>query len=186
MIVRLNVGGTRYDTSRDTLGRCEGSKLAKSVSDSWEEGDEPIFIDRNGRLFEYVLDYLRTGEVHLPFTVSRAALQNEFHYYGIKADLRKWHQSCGTEYIDLFLEKAEARRMDKLVTQTAAFVEQEFLKYSNAGVSIPQADYVQLCQHEELLRARLFERGLELQRRDWRYGQYLPIIYVAKLDKERW
>lgn len=92
-IVRLNVGGTRYDVSRDTLERCEGSMLASLISNHWREGitDEPIFIDRNGRIFEYILDYLRTDKVHLPSSVSPVALEEEFDFYGIDADMTKVH-----------------------------------------------------------------------------------------------
>lgn len=86
-VVQLNVGGMRYDVSRETLERCSGSMLARLVSDQWKEGnaddDEPIFIDRNGRLFEYVLDFLRNNEVHVPPSVSRAAVKEEFEYFGI-------------------------------------------------------------------------------------------------------
>lgn len=87
-IVQLDVGGTLYKVSRDTLARCEGSMLAKLVSDHWKEGnsDEPIFIDRNGRLFEYVLDYLRTNKLYLPGSVSRAAVKEECEFYGISLD----------------------------------------------------------------------------------------------------
>ncbi len=48
--------------------------LASLISEDWKEGnsDEPIFIDRNGRLFEYVLDYLRNNEIHVPPSVSIA------------------------------------------------------------------------------------------------------------------
>jgi hypothetical protein len=90
-IVRLNVGGMRYDVSRSTLERCEGSMLISLISEHWKEGnsDEPIFIDRNGRLFEYVLDYLRTAKVYLPATVSPLALEEEFEFYGIEADMTK-------------------------------------------------------------------------------------------------
>jgi hypothetical protein len=43
-IVRLNVGGTRYDVSRDTLERFQDSMLASLVSKHWKEGNsnEPI------------------------------------------------------------------------------------------------------------------------------------------------
>jgi hypothetical protein len=79
-IVRLNVGGTQYDVSRDTLARCEGSMLASLVSKQWNEGNtnKPIFIDRNGLLFQYVLDYLRNNQLHLPSFVSRAAMVDEY------------------------------------------------------------------------------------------------------------
>lgn len=105
-IVRLSVGGTRYDVARDTLERCGGSMLAKLISGHWKEGksDEPIFIDRNGRLFEYVLDYLRNNKFHLPPSVCRATVKEEFEYYGIAEGIR-----CETEKYDntFFFETAE-------------------------------------------------------------------------------
>lgn len=91
--VRLNVGGTNYEVSRNTLERCEGSMLASLISDHWKEGnsddDKPIFIDRNGLLFQYVLDYLRTNKIHLPSSVSQAAVNEEFAYYGIDDGIRR-------------------------------------------------------------------------------------------------
>ena len=90
-IVRLNVGGTLYDVARDTLDRCSGSMLASLVSARWTTGSsgdsEIIFIDRNGFLFQYVLDYLRNNKLHLPCSVSRAAVKDEFDYCGISADM---------------------------------------------------------------------------------------------------
>lgn len=65
-------------------------------------GEQPIFIDRNGRLFEYVLDYLRTGKVNLPSSVSRAAVKDEFKSYGLKftADFLS-ENSDGIVYLDV-------------------------------------------------------------------------------------
>lgn len=91
-IIRLNVGGTHYEVSRDTFERCKGSMLASLVSNTWKEGnynDGPIFIDRSGRLFEYVLNYLRTNKVYLPPSVSKAAVEEELLFYGIDAEMKK-------------------------------------------------------------------------------------------------
>jgi hypothetical protein len=88
-IVYLDVGGTLYKVSRDTLERHKGSMLATLVSNQWKEGttNEPIFIDRNGRLFEYVLDYLRANKLYLPATVNLNAMMDEFVYYGVDVDM---------------------------------------------------------------------------------------------------
>ncbi len=58
--VKLNVGGTRYETSVSTLTADPHSMLARMVGQEREalmiqEGTE-IFIDRNGRTFEYILE----------------------------------------------------------------------------------------------------------------------------------
>ena len=137
IIVRLNVGGTRYDTSRATLGRCEGSKLANLVSDSWKEGVDPIFIDRNGLLFQYVLDYLRSNEVHLPTTVSRAAVMKEFEYYEIDADI----QTCSADSIDSFIEKAEAARIEQLANQVTVLAED----MPSGTIYLPASEFLALC-----------------------------------------
>jgi len=45
--------------------------------------NEPIFIDRDGDLFVYVLNYLREGEIVLPTTVPRTTFLNELRYYHV-------------------------------------------------------------------------------------------------------
>jgi BTB/POZ domain len=63
-IVQLNVGGTIFTTTETTL--ClEGSLFAKMFSGKMKPGiyvDEILFLDRNPKLFEYILDYLRNLE----------------------------------------------------------------------------------------------------------------------------
>jgi hypothetical protein len=110
-IVQLNVGGKHYEVSRDTLERCKGSMLASLISSNWREGNsddsEPIFIDRNGRLFEYVLDYLRTNKVHVPLSVSRSALQEELEYFGVDADMSQVIDMYSVRYLRVIEEKQQ-------------------------------------------------------------------------------
>lgn len=81
-IIRLNVGGTRYEVSRDTLMRYERSMLASLVSGKWKEGDgdKEIFIDRDGTRFKYILDYLRSDRLHVPHLSDRSTLKDEFDF----------------------------------------------------------------------------------------------------------
>lgn len=66
---------TLYNVLRDMLSRRTSPKLSELLSEHLRKGtlgiNEPIFIDRNGRLFEYGLDYLRTNKLNLPFSASR-------------------------------------------------------------------------------------------------------------------
>ena len=56
--MRLDVGGHRFSTMFDTLvSREPESLLAKMAIAHAEEGE--IFIDRDGTVFRYVLNYLR-------------------------------------------------------------------------------------------------------------------------------
>eukprot|EP01083_Nonionella_stella_P091589 256136_1 len=69
-IIVLNVGGVKYQTTIQTLTGYSSmlkarfsSKYAMKPSD-----DGSYFIDRDGHLFRYILQYLRTGAVIFPST----------------------------------------------------------------------------------------------------------------------
>ena len=63
MIVLLDVGGVLYKTSKDTLSKFGPSMLSVMTCGLESEQHTPIFIDRNGNLFGYVLDFLRSGYI---------------------------------------------------------------------------------------------------------------------------
>jgi hypothetical protein len=68
-LIALNVGGTRFETSRQTLTKDGHSMLAKmfaedaSLSPAISTKDGEYFIDRNPERFKVILDYLRDGEL---------------------------------------------------------------------------------------------------------------------------
>lgn len=81
--VRLNVGGQRFEVSRELLMR-DDTMLSRLVSDIWlRDPDEEIFIDRDGVHFRYVLDYLTYGEVTLPLDVSMDSFFMDLDFYCI-------------------------------------------------------------------------------------------------------
>ncbi len=64
-VVDLNVGGTLYSTTRTALLR-DDSMLAAMFSGRHElkrRADGRVFIDRDGELFKYVLQYLRDDDL---------------------------------------------------------------------------------------------------------------------------
>ncbi len=65
--VKLNLGGDRYTTNIDTLTRENDTFFTNLFSQKWEleldEIDKSILIDRNGQIFTYILEYLRTDTV---------------------------------------------------------------------------------------------------------------------------
>lgn len=71
-IVELNVGGVFYSTSISTLTSEPGSKLAKTFGSEaspetvLKDSKGKYFIDRDGVLFRYILDYLRNKKLVLP------------------------------------------------------------------------------------------------------------------------
>lgn len=88
-IVRLNIGGVRYCTTACTLvsrGESFFTGLLSGKMGISRDNDGCIFIDRNGRFFEPLLDFLRTGKWRWPDGISRPALVEEASFYGIQID----------------------------------------------------------------------------------------------------
>ena len=58
-VITLDVGGKVYKTTQGTLRKYGDHMLSRLPF----QCSEVVFIDRNGNLFEYVLDFLRSGFV---------------------------------------------------------------------------------------------------------------------------
>jgi len=89
--VQLNIGGTSYTTTKQTLHREPESLLPKLFEPNGLERysdvigvlpDGTYFVDRDGELFAYILDYLRTGKLLLPDNFKDTArLREEVLFY---------------------------------------------------------------------------------------------------------
>ena len=86
-IINLNVGGKLYTTSISTLTKYPDSMLGRMF-----EGDLPsakdargnLVIDRDGKLFRYVLVFLRSSKLILPENFNEfALLEEEAEFYQI-------------------------------------------------------------------------------------------------------
>eukprot|EP01125_Pyxidicula_operculata_P012270 TRINITY_DN4028_c0_g1_i2.p1 TRINITY_DN4028_c0_g1~~TRINITY_DN4028_c0_g1_i2.p1 ORF type:complete len:309 (+),score=42.96 TRINITY_DN4028_c0_g1_i2:22-948(+) len=90
-LVRLNVGGKEFVTTRTTLTSVKGSMLEAMFSGRHQlqpGSDGRFFLDRNPDLFKRILQYLRDGLLQLPSfdakgKVTRQALISEFDYFCI-------------------------------------------------------------------------------------------------------
>ncbi|KAI7891743.1 BTB/POZ protein, partial [Mucor mucedo] len=83
-IVKLNVGGQSFHTSRSKLVETSAyfrNLLEGDMKETSTIDDEEIFIDRCGMLFEYLLQYLRTGYIGGGNNVRLQDLQQEALYY---------------------------------------------------------------------------------------------------------
>lgn len=87
--IELNVGGKFYSTSVLTLTREPDSLLGRIFSGKQHvEKDQSgkYFIDRDGSLFRYILDFLRTKRLHLPDDFREIGrLKTEAEFFEIKA-----------------------------------------------------------------------------------------------------
>jgi hypothetical protein len=63
-VVKLNIGGVKFQTTQSTLIACEFFVDMFSTEFAIITDDEDcIFVDRDGSLFEIILRYLRTGTI---------------------------------------------------------------------------------------------------------------------------
>ena len=84
-IIKLNVGGKVYHTTMETLKKDSNSMLALMFSGRFklsEDDTGAYFIDRDGKLFRHVLNFLRTGKVQsrdLPKIKDELLTEAEFY-----------------------------------------------------------------------------------------------------------
>lgn len=106
-IVKLNVGGARFETTADTLTRITdsffsrllsgappppscfvhlslGIRLVGSLGSTVDEHGA-YFIDRDGQFFAPILTFLRTGDVSVPRGMPLSALRREAEFFCVGA-----------------------------------------------------------------------------------------------------
>ncbi|XP_054852735.1 BTB/POZ domain-containing protein KCTD12-like isoform X2 [Eublepharis macularius] len=86
-IIELNVGGQVYITRHNTLVSVPGSLLwemftQKNIRSLARDNKGRFFVDRDGFLFRYILDYMRDQQLVLPeHFPERSRLQREAEYF---------------------------------------------------------------------------------------------------------
>jgi len=123
-VVRLNIGGCEYLTSTSTLidGPHSPPKdanffhaLVNGKTTALRIG-EAFFIDRDGKYFEPILEFLRTGDVVLPPGMSASSVIREAEFYGVKFPLSE--DSPDLLYVnDEWLQMKKAEQEYKCVCQ---------------------------------------------------------------------
>ena len=83
--VVLNIGGQRFLTFLSTLQSVPNTRLYNLTpdDDAYDAPNHEYFFDRSPRLFSYILDFYRSGEVHFPHCVCAPSLKKELEFWGI-------------------------------------------------------------------------------------------------------
>ncbi|XP_039452734.1 BTB/POZ domain-containing protein KCTD8-like [Culex pipiens pallens] len=101
-VVELNVGGSPYATSLETLRSEEGSWLSEvfggSPDDAARDSQGRFFIDRDGELFRYVLEYLREpAKFKMPVDFpQRVRLRKEAEFFRLGGLVEQTTKDPGT------------------------------------------------------------------------------------------
>jgi hypothetical protein len=123
-IIELNVGGVYYTSTKQTLLSEPDSFFAQKFADPdslLRDSKNKVFIDRDGLLFRYVLDYLRAvGQAAAP--ASTLALPENFN--------EKRRLRCEAEYFNL---SNMCKLLDELIASTSS--QQSLLERRLSAVS---------------------------------------------------
>ena len=99
--VILDVGGERYTTSVETLIKEKDTFFTALFSEQWElqrdPDDKSIFIDRDGKLFNYILTYLRADvlpDILVKDQTLRHSLLIEAEYFRLHSLIKKLTPVC--------------------------------------------------------------------------------------------
>lgn len=63
-IVKLNVGGKKFQTRKETILNKSDSLLARIIESERVDLNEELFFDRSSKYFPYILDYLRFNKIN--------------------------------------------------------------------------------------------------------------------------
>jgi len=87
-IVKLNIGGFRYTTSKATLTQSSSffSALVEGKLSSTKDDNGAYFIDRDGQYFGPILEFLRTGDLVIPPSMEARSVLREASFYCVKLE----------------------------------------------------------------------------------------------------
>jgi len=91
--INVNVGGVRYSSNKQTLTSYPDSMLGRMFGGSLDSARDYYgyyFIDRDGKMFLYIMNFLRTGSLDLPqdFTEWKQ-LRQEADFYQLGQEFEK-------------------------------------------------------------------------------------------------
>ncbi|VDI00093.1 Hypothetical predicted protein [Mytilus galloprovincialis] len=96
--VIFNIGGVKFETYRSTLYRQPDSPLANEefLQKHFRSNKKEYFFDRDPAMFKAILNYLRTGELHMPPYMCGPAAKLELEFWGIPDSIIE--RCCYTHY----------------------------------------------------------------------------------------
>ena len=129
--VTLNVGGHLYTTTLSTLQRYPDSMLGAMFRGDFpttKDSKGNYFIDRDGTLFRYILNFLRTSELTLPSDFSeKDLLRKEADFYQIEPLIDCLQDPMPLYPPDIFeqiVELSSTRKLSKYSNPVAVIITQ--------------------------------------------------------------
>lgn len=94
----INVGGVRFETYRETIKLLSETRLANlsKTNSDYDPVRNEFFFDRDPASFAAILNYYRSGELHVPLDVCGNQFYEELCFWGIGE--RYIQPCCWTSY----------------------------------------------------------------------------------------
>lgn len=97
-IVTFNVGGVKFQTFRSTLKTTKPTRLSDDafLNHFYVSDRKEYFFDRDPDIFKALLNYLRTGALHLPSFICGPSAKAELEFWGVPQ--QRIEQCCWINY----------------------------------------------------------------------------------------
>ncbi len=105
-MIRLNVGGIKYETTTATLAGSPYFKalMSGNFGPNLGDGDGEYFVDRDGEPFRYILTYLRTNHCHITDREMAVRVLREADFYGIEGLVKALTDSLGERRMEEYTD----------------------------------------------------------------------------------
>jgi BTB/POZ domain len=139
-VIQLNVGGVLYTTTKEVL-LVPNSFFARMFGGEMKEGleiDDALFIDRDGKIFRHVLNYLRNRDRWLPPADMGIYndLLNEATYFGLD-EMHKILLCLGPKTFFIYVAYQE-QQIDKITAHREPSFVAEYLQEHATEGDVPK------------------------------------------------
>ncbi|XP_067933067.1 voltage-gated potassium channel KCNC1-like [Watersipora subatra] len=122
--VTLNVGGFQHKTLFSTLEKIPGTRLhllarRQKQDESYNAADGEYFFDRNPKAFMAILQYYRTGELHMTKQICGNAMKKELLFWGIYET--EIETCCWGDYSKFLSNREALASLDEKFTNQTAY-----------------------------------------------------------------
>jgi hypothetical protein len=151
-LVYLNIGGTKFVTTSATLEKDGPNFFTALLSNKFsnlKDRDGNYFIDRPGKYFKPLLNYLTTGNIDIPKEIPQKLIASEAEFYGIKFPLTESDQHLDfitDEWLTNTVFNAKYAKISKKVDNLLIKVISDFKEKAKQGTTIQSKIYCKSAQ----------------------------------------